>query len=283
MTPTTTTKLSLSDTLTPLNQLPKQPIRLLLQGAPGEGKTWSALTFPNPIVLNLDNKLNGYKEANPNSTIRVINFDTDLCSIKLKCSNMGFGKPNNNEKQPNVRDAVKKWLELFGPQLTVDDTLILDSWSSLQNRFDSYSKEPHERAISKSGEEDKFAFWGLKQRYSGEICDLLKAFKCNTVVTCHEVAEYDEDGRVTGKLKPVMQGGFAPQLAGQFTDAYRQVCLTRDKKNLTEWEKLMERPMNGEREYVWKTKTDSLFTACCSIPWLKGVVTADYSSLIKKT
>ncbi len=280
--PQQSAKLSLADTMTPLNLLPKQPIRLLLQGAPGEGKTWAALTFPNPIVLNLDNKLNGYKEAHPDSTIRVINFDTELC-IKLKCSNMGFSKPNDNTKQPNVRDTVKKWLELFGPSFTAEDTLILDSWSSLQNAFDTQSQLPHEIATTSSGAEDKFAFWRMKQKYSSEITNLFKSFKCNIVSTCHEVQEYNDDNVATGKLKPLMQGGFAAQLAGQFTDAYRQVCLTPDKKGIEAWLKLMGKAkLDGDREYVWQTKSNAIFTACLSIPWLKDVVPATYESLIKK-
>ena len=275
------TGFNLFDTLTPMNALPKQPIRLLIQGPPGEGKTWAALTFPNPIIRNFDNKLTGYKEAHPDSKISTVIFDEKLCVEQLKCSNMGFGKPNNPAMPLNIRDAAKKWLQVFGPQLTPDMTLIDDSWTSLQNRFDLQSQLPHEISYSRSGEEDKFAFWRLKQKYSAEMTELYKALKCNVVVICHEVRERNEDGNLTGKLKPLMQGGFADQLAGQFTDCYRQVCLTPDMKDFASYEKQLGRKINGEREYVWQTKSNAMFTACVSVPGLKDLVPANYSSLIK--
>ena len=44
-----------------LNTITVKPqIRLGLQGYSGTGKTWAALTFPNPIVLNLDRGLGAH-------------------------------------------------------------------------------------------------------------------------------------------------------------------------------------------------------------------------------
>jgi hypothetical protein len=195
---------------------------------------------------------------------------------------MGFGKPNNATLPLNVRDAAKKWLQVFGSQLTSDMTLVEDSWTSLQNRFDLQSQLAHEISYSRSGEEDKFAFWRLKQKYSAEMTELYKSLKCNVVVICHEVRERNEDGNLTGKLKPLMQGGFADQLAGQFTDSYRQICLTPDMKDLANYEKLLGRKILGNREYCWQTKSNALFTACVSVPNLKDLVPANYSSLVKQ-
>lgn len=273
--------MNIVDTFTQLNKLPPQPIRLGILGAPGEGKTWSGLTFPNPIVLNLDNKLGGYQAAHPESTIKVVNFDENLVVNILKCSNMGFNKPNNPQYPLNVRDAVKKWLTQFGPTLGSDSTLILDSWSTLQNKFDGQSQLPHEIVVSRSGEEDKFAFWRLKQKYAKDITDLLKTLKCNSVTTFHEVPEYDEDGRITGKLKPVMQGGFAAELAGHFSSFYRQICVTKDMKNYDKIKAALGRDINGEREYLWQTQSNSVFTACAGIPNLPTLVPATYQSLVK--
>jgi hypothetical protein len=275
-------KLSLADTITQLKDLPKQPIRLLLLGAPGEGKTWSALTFPNPIIRNFDNKLTGYQESHPDSNIQVVNFDKELVVDKLGCSNMGFGKPNNPAFPLNVRDAAKKWLTIFGPELTPEQTLVDDSWTSLQNRFDIQSQLPHEISYTKSGEEDKFAFWRMKQKYSGEMTELYKTLRCNVVVICHEVKERNEDGNLTGKLKPLMQGGFADQLVGQFSDAYRQICITKDMKEYESIKKTLGRDINGEREWLWFTKSNALFTACSSVKGLPPLVPATYESLIKK-
>jgi hypothetical protein len=278
--------MTINDTIVELNKLPKQPIRLLLQGPPGEGKTWSALTFPNPIIRNFDNKLSGYQNEFPDSKIRVVNFDENLV-VKILCvSNMGFGKPNNPNKPLNIKDAARKWLEVFGKELTENDTLIEDSWTSLQNKFDIQMSMDHEIPVSKkTGEKDGYYFWKMKMAYANELTDLYKTLKCNTVVICHEVQERNEDGFLTGKLKPLMQGGFADQMAGQFTDAYRQICLTKDMKKeyLDKYELSLGRKIIGEREYFWQTKSSGIFTACLSVKGLKDIVPATYESLIKKT
>ena len=38
----------------------KPQIRLGIQGPPGSGKTWAALTFPNPVIINLDRGLGAH-------------------------------------------------------------------------------------------------------------------------------------------------------------------------------------------------------------------------------
>lgn len=273
-------QVSFMDTITPLNKLPKQPIRLGLQSAPGEGKTWSALTFPSPIVLNLDNKLGGWQAVHPESNLMVVNFDADLIINKLKISNKGFGKPNDYTALPDLKAAVLKWIINFGKDLTPDQTLLLDSWTTLQNRFDiQYQK--FEVSYGKGGAEDGFAFWKEKQRYAGEVMDALKELKCNVVVTFHETLDYNDEGRPTGKLKPLMQGGFAPQIAGHMTDFYRQRCVTKDLKDYEKIKAGLGRDINGKCEWLWQTKADGLFTACASIPNLPDYVPATYESLIK--
>lgn len=275
-------ELTFADTVQPLSELPKQPIRLGIQGAAGEGKTWAALTFPNVTVLNLDNKLGGYQAAYPDAKINVVTFDQDLVLNKLRISNAGFGKPNNPAWPLNIRDAVETWLTKFGIQIPAGHTLFLDSWTTLQNFFDIQSKLPHELFMTKSGEEDGFKFWGFKQKYSGGIMQLLKPLKCNVVVTFHETSDYDDDGRPTGKLKPLMQGGYAAQIPTQMTDFYRQICVSRDMKNYEVIKKTLGRDINGEREWLWQTRSTALFTGCCSIHNMPTLVPATYESLVKK-
>lgn len=273
-------ELTLTNTLISLKDLPTQPIRLGLQGPPGSGKTWAALTFPNPIIWNLDNKLVGYKNKYPDSNIQVVNPTKKLIVDQLKVSNMGFNKPNNPNAEINIRDGFKKWIDLFGPQLTNNMTLVIDSWTSLQNWFGIQTQKPHEKSITKQGEEDRFYFWKFKLNYSVEITEQLKTLQCNVVVICHETIERDEEGRATGKLRPLMSGQFADQLAGQMTDFYRQIPMPKldhrtGKPNLIE----NGEPIKEDIEYVWQTQSDNMFIACRSIDNLPKFIRANYSSL----
>ena len=49
--------------LSKASELPSSPIRLGLQGLPGIGKTFGALTFPNVVYADLDNKMAGWRKT----------------------------------------------------------------------------------------------------------------------------------------------------------------------------------------------------------------------------
>ena len=254
---------------------PASPTRMLLVGGAGRGKTFSAMTFPNPIICDLDNKLNGYKQFKPTHEFHAIPFwNTKFVTEVCKCNNAGPGKPFNPKYPANTRDAFKYWLIEEGPKLTKEQTLIVDSWTSMHTAFDLQSKLPHEVVWStKTGQEDGFAFWGRKKQYSKEIVDALKALSCNVVVIAHETFERDENGRIIG-LKALQDGSYADELPTQFTDVYRQHVFTKEeaaKRGLKQDENIA---------YWWQTDKDQYFTfACKSKPSLPAFVTADYSSL----
>jgi len=107
------------------------PIRLGILGVPGVGKTWAALTFPNPIVLDLDNKLSGYVKAHPEHSFPIIPFwNRDYVVNELKVNNFkpqGSSVYKQDNKFPhNIRDAVTKWLVSEGPKLEEGQTLIME-------------------------------------------------------------------------------------------------------------------------------------------------------------
>jgi hypothetical protein len=198
-----TKKYTLADTSTPLNELPTQPIRLGLLGAPGVGKTWSSLSFPNPLIWNLDNKLQAYQTVHPGAVIPVINPTRELIAGILKISNrLAEKKADDPNYPPNVIEGFKKWLDVFGPELLPNTTLIIDSWSSLMNWFEIQLEHSWEKAYTRSGEEDGFKYWARLKKYCGDVTTKLKTLPCNVVITIHEQQERDENDRLTGKLKP---------------------------------------------------------------------------------
>ena len=261
-----------------VSALPKSPIRLGIMGPAGIGKTWSALTFPNPVVLDLDNKLGGYREAYPNVKFPVLPFwSRDFVENTLKVSNMGLGKPTDPKFPANARDAVDKWLTIEGPKLSPEQTLILDSFTSLNDAFTNQTSLPHEKEYTKTGQEDGFAFWKKLLAYNTKICSLLKNLPCNVVAIFHELPERSEDGIVIG-IKPLLQGQSADKIPGYFTDFYQQKYLVNDPQKPITYFKFE----NGERgAYVWQTCKDRRFQiACKSLSKLPDFVRATYSSLI---
>lgn len=206
------------------------PIRLALQGASGTGKTYSALTFPNPVVLDFDGNLNAHRGKN----IIQVPFTSDefVDSLAKRTTTTG------PKSRPNRRDALKNWLATEALQLTAEQTLIIDSWTTLQDAFDM--QQDLEPAYTKTGGIDEFAFWADKQDFSKLILNGLKRLKCHSVITFHEMYITDDSGKIiAGKIAPLMQGKFVNKLGLYFTDWFR--CIV---------------PSVGV--YKWQTSSDAI-------------------------
>jgi hypothetical protein len=244
---------------TQLSNLSTQ-IRLGIQGWPGSGKTCSALTFPNPIVCDFDNKLGYHRDR---TDVHVLPFySQEFYKEKLK------GK--------NKRDAFISWLRNEALKLQPDNTLIIDSWTMLQAAIDSQiALEPE---YTKGGQLNEFSPWARKIDYSAAICELLKGLDCNVVVTFHEMSVRDEkSGQLLDKLLPLMQGKFLCQLQGHFTDWFRQHAIPKIKYKspgdtvgtIVEIDAPNETNCPGKYklsnpvEYFWQIQGDDTFDASC--------------------
>jgi len=236
-------------------------VRLGIYGRPGSGKTWAALTFPNPVVLNLDNKL-GAHLGRKDVTVVPLNDPEYIWNV-LKVSNepYKYGRHStNNPKLPsNRRDAVIKWLSEHGAKLIPEQTLILDSWTSLQNSF--HEQQDLEPAYTAQNKVNDFHPWMEKIKYSARVCKLLEGLKCNVVVTFHEHAERDiKSGELLDSFQPLMQGKFIAELAGHFTDFFRARVIP--KFNVKKEQVVINAPPGGDyaiqedREFFWQIRQD---------------------------
>lgn len=176
--------------------------RIALIGAPGSGKTTACLTFPAPLFYDFDHKL-------PIGIQAIPLWDAKWVGSYVK----------NTFNVPNRRDAFKKHLRENHYKYTEEQTIIIDSWSLLQNAFDQQTR-PEEDMAAKPND---YNFWARKAAYAVEIMEMLKACKCRVVVTFHETIERDAEGDPTGKLRPLMDGKFKDQILGHFTDVWRQL------------------------------------------------------------
>lgn len=253
----------MSDIYTPpgcttLAEIKEQPqLRLGLQGPPGSGKTWAALKFPNPIVLNIDRGL--VSHFGRKDVIEIPFYNPSFVDKIVPRS--GLSCP------PNRKDAILKWLASEGQKLTSNQTLIIDSQTQLQNAFHAeYRINP---VITKSGRIDDFAEWNLKVIYFGELMEWLKTLKCNVIYICHETADRDKTGELNGMVRPLLTGQFADQLASHFTDWFRALTYTKPTKDTVEKAKeffkiddatFKEWSDNSDNEtfYVWQTQSDSV-------------------------
>ena len=197
-------------------------------GAPGSGKTTSIIIgkdinniqstdgFPNRQWLDFDNKCPAGEQTIPF-------WNSGFCDTIYKPT-PGFGVSNR-------RDAFKRWLEQNHKLFVQGQTIILDSWSLLMTAFyiQTY-REWDLMPTNKDGERNGYFVWTSLIRYAREILDMLKGMNCRRIVTFHETRERDEKDRLTGKLKPLMDGQFKDQILGYFTDVYRQ-CKDPIKKD----------------------------------------------------
>lgn len=224
-----------------MSDLDTYQIRLGLQGATKTGKTYSALTFPNPVVIDLDTGLVGHKHRE--DIIRLPFCDNEWIKTWFKYD-------ANAIKHPQ-RDAVMEWLKTEGRKLEKDQTLILDSWTTLQDAFDQQSDATVEpaRYRTATGGTDERGFWAYKIEYSRDICVLLKSLCCHVVVTFHEQDTRNASGQLIGKIEALMQGKFQKKLGLYFTDYFR--CICKAKVDSADKTKIIG------ADYFWQTKGDN--------------------------
>jgi hypothetical protein len=220
-------------------------IMLGLQGESGTGKTTGALTFPNPIVVNFDNGLSAFP-----GTPEVPFWNNDWVRSYTTKSGVNFKETKPNALMPNKRDALKYWLRDEGLKLNESQTLILDSWTTVQAAFDA--EQTLHPKHTKSGAEDEFHFWAMKLDYSREIMQLLASTKCHVVVTFHELKQRDPNtGQLLDKVQPLMSGRFVSEIKVLFTEFFR--TLVEAKKDN------MGREQSSE--YFWQVKSSNAFDA----------------------
>lgn len=229
-------------------------IRLGIVGAPGNGKTTAALTFPNPIVWDFDRGLRGVQKA---GLIVMPVYDKDFC-IEF------------NKADPNPKKIFLKFLKEEAHKLRPNQTLIVDSASGLEACFDLNTPIKFD-----NGKEDTRAFWGDKLDYFTEVFELLKGCGGNVVVTFHEDELRDPaTGAAMDKIKPLMGGSFKNKVGGTFSDFYRATVEVEEKKEGT-------KIISVIRQFFWQIQQDSRFSAKNQLGISDYKIKADYAELVK--
>ena len=231
--------------------------RILIQGIPGTGKTYSALTFPNPLVVNFDNKLPRDRSINQ------IPFHT-IEYMRSLYKTYGADPANLN-----LRDAFRMWLEKEMPKIDAKNTtLIIDSWTMVSNA--TVTQCMKERKPSKqTGELDSRQAWGELLNYMYYIHELLKRYDGLLISIAHEYIDRDEKGQPTSVSSPLFAGSFKDQFAAHYTNYWRMDVVRPPK----------DAPENTPSDYRWQLKGSVLFNSICSFTPPAMFVKADYDSI----
>ena len=218
-------------------------IRLGIIGFPGTGKTTGALTFPNPIVIDYDRK------CPPG--VRTIPFWDPKLEAK-------FGGP---------RHGLREFLKTEGPKFGPEETLILDSWTMVVNQFEKFLEDNPHLYLTKKNEVDGFKMGSDRLSFAYEIIHMIKALSCNVIIIMHEQIERDDRGQITGRVKPLMRGQFADQMAAHLTDFFRAVILVDNQK---------------KPQYLWQLVPDNVFAPITSFIPRSPYIPQKYEEYLKQ-
>lgn len=175
-----------------------------IQGEPNSGKTTAAISWPNPIVLNFDKKLR--------AGIPEIPFwDNGWVHSFMKTQAPLYA---------DRKTALIKWIRTAGTSIPADATIILDSFTMVDNTWTEFVSANKHAFYTKGdgGKEPEYngrAMFYAKQDYLIELFALLRSMPCTVIVTFHETPARDNKGNLNNKLRPLVSGGsFKDQLEG---------------------------------------------------------------------
>lgn len=265
-----------------LDKVSLTQIRLGIQGYFGTGKTYGGMSFPNPVVANIDRGLGAHIGRK------------DI--IELPLYNKDFCKKYYSSEPDNIKEALLQWIQKEGVKLTSNQTLVIDGLTGIESAYHTDWKK-HPMISSRSGKVDDFAEWGLKIVYFNELTDLLITLNCHVILICHESEKKDKGtNEYTGKIRPLMSGQFADKIGGKFTDWFRQHAANKPKDfNTIDVDKIKKDwgmtpvefkavcdtfPRNTV--YYWQTESDDTFDGkCSSLVNFPKYIPANYESFRK--
>lgn len=261
-------------------------IRLGIQSPPGLGKTFSALTFPFPIVINFNKGLGAHTHRE--DVIDAKFWDATFVDKIVKRT--GTLLP------PNKKDALTIWLGGEGLKLTVNQTLVMDSMTEIESAFHIQYEAEGGAPISKTGSIDKYDEYKKKLAWYGYFIEQVKTLKCNVILITHEITEWSKEGEATGAAKPLLSGQAGDKIVGDFTDWVRQHAVAKpisddakkrfkDKYYMNDeqyMEALNSTPKEHSTIYLWQTQADAQFMIKTSTLFnAPKFVVANYSSFEK--
>lgn len=199
----------------------------LLYGKACSGKTTGALTFPNPIVIDIDGNL-------PPGTKNVIPIHSDKFVDSVI--------PRQGRSYSDRLGALTKISADLAYDLGPDHTIIVDSITRLEMHYTAQDKFSPilVKKGENAGEIDTRAMWYRRLDYFQGLLNRLVSCSANVIIISHIQMERDEKGNLTNGFRQVLMGQIGDQLPSLFpTCLYAQSRPTKD----------------GQIEFVWQIRT----------------------------
>lgn len=206
------------------------------------GKTFGALTFPRPNVLDFDGGLatalnpdfvrkhglvQGLQFYNPRRNLDGRGVPRDYNAVDSACRYFDeWMKPSGVWKDPLTGKVTTTSVDLF-------DTWVLDSATTLidastdkaimllgDKNFKGASSETYDMAKKYGLVVPKIQDYGAERSMTEQIVRFLVDSGKHVVVLCHEAMEYDDDGNVTA-IGPLLTGKSKQDIPIMFNEVYR--------------------------------------------------------------
>lgn len=270
----------------------QQQIRLGIQGAAKTGKTFAALTFPNPVAVNMDRGLGAHigRADVINVPFYDDNFVDKLCP-KISPFYVPQGTTKKLPRPSNKKDALLKWLYDEATKLTPSQTLILDGNTSIQAAYHTeYWTAPD---LDQNSKVKPYAEFRRKIDYFTEIASILKGLRCHVVYISHEYDDRNDKGELNGKIRPLMSGAFKDEIQSHFTDWFRSIAMAKpsndeEKGKCADKFKVSKETVNewmtyssNDTMYLWQTTADNDVDCGTTLDKAPKLIPAHYSMFAK--
>ena len=238
-----------------LTEFDTTPRHLLLCGIPGSGKTFQSLTTsPNPLYCAIAQGIQDPRLKKLGVPMYPF-YDIDYCT--------------NIIKKTQIPNAVIDWIELHGPKLTVEQTLILDDLTTLQDYLHELSWKQTLIEKKQNEEPDGFLYWDKIRDYWIRFFKLLDRLTCNVIVCAHLREVLGKQGNLIS-YAPILEGGYKMRIGQKFSDV--AMIIATNKKV-------------GEElttSYQWQIKPSDLFPFAKSRSEInKILIPASFAELLK--
>ncbi len=207
---------------------PDKPIQILAYGKPKVGKTWGALTFPRPNVIDFDGGIDTAR--NPEFVAKY-----GLKSIEyFQPRERGLNAKGVPTSHNAFDDACRYFDEWMRPgKRDKFDTWIVDSGTSAANAamnkaiillgskgFSAASKT-HEQAIQHGLIAPKQQDFGSERSMVEQFVRMIKETGKHFVFICHEKEKLDETGKNVIEIAPLLTGKGVAAVCAMFHEIYR--------------------------------------------------------------
>ncbi len=190
---------------------PNNSFSLMLIGPPFSGKTNAALTFPNPYILDADDKMG-------NGVVRLPK-DKKFWFDRVLVDDKG-GAVTPELRWTRATECLKAACAM--PEI---ETIIVDSGTAMSTFLQDHILHAGGSKLVVAGVKSMdMQCWGPFQTLMTRLIMMLKASGKKFIWICHEELEKDE---VTGSFRytPLVQGALRHKMAGMFTNVWR--CETK--------------------------------------------------------